>query len=198
MSHTSTTRTEINRANAAHSTGPKSVEGKARSARNSFKHGLYSQALIIHGEDPAELDKLRQSLRAEHQPVNTTEEILVDELAQHFWRMRRYREMEARAWTPENFNSWIENGLVDLIQRVVNSAERSFYKALAALTKLQKQRGFVPKKVQVQEPASTSEPEQEVTEHEQIGFVPQKADFEFLVSSDPDDELDEQLTKIAA
>ena len=75
-------RADVNRANSQHSTGPTSARGKARSAQNSFKYGLYSQELIIQGEDPAEFDHLRATLRDEHQPANTTEEILVDELAQ--------------------------------------------------------------------------------------------------------------------
>ena len=122
------------------STGPRTPEGKARSARNSFKHGLYSQQLIIEGEDPAEFDQLRATLRAEHQPLNSTEEILVDELAQHFWRMRRFRALEARAWSPENLDAWCESGLLALIQRSMSSAERAFHKSLATLTKLQKDR----------------------------------------------------------
>ncbi|HZQ53175.1 MAG TPA: hypothetical protein VFB14_13315, partial [Bryobacteraceae bacterium] len=36
-----------NRANAEKSTGPKSEEGKSRSSRNSFKHGLYSKQLVL-------------------------------------------------------------------------------------------------------------------------------------------------------
>jgi hypothetical protein len=75
------TRAEINRANSQHSTGPTSARGKARSSQNSFKHGLYSKELIIQGEDPAEFDHLRATLRDEHQPANTVEQILVDELA---------------------------------------------------------------------------------------------------------------------
>ena len=72
-------RAEVNRANSQHSTGPTSSIGRARSAQNSFKHGLYSQDLIIQGEDPEKFDELRADLRREHQPANTTEEILVDE-----------------------------------------------------------------------------------------------------------------------
>ena len=145
-------RAEINRANSQHSTGPTSARGKARSSQNSFKHGLYSQDLIIQGEDPAEFDHLRSTLRDEHQPANTTEEILVDELAQHFWRMRRFRELEARAWTPENLDSWMENGMLALINRSMASAERSFHKSLAALAKLQRSRGFVPQKTVQNQP----------------------------------------------
>ena len=128
------TRADINRANSRLSTGPRTPEGKTRSSRNSFKHGLYSKQLLIEGEDPAEFDQLRATLRAEHRPAKTTEEILVDELAQHFWRMRRFRALEARAWSLENLDTWLENGLLSLIQRSMASAERAFHKSLATLT----------------------------------------------------------------
>ncbi len=133
-------RTETNRANAQHSTGPRTLEGKARSSSNSFRHGLYSKQLIIPGEDPAEFDHLRTTLRAEHGPANTVEEILVDELAQHFWRMRRFRLLEAQAFSPDNLDGWLESGLASLVQRSLASAERSFHRSLTALRQLQQDR----------------------------------------------------------
>ncbi len=139
-----TKRSQVNRANAQHSTGPKSSIGKLRSSQNSFQHGLYSKQLILPNEDPAEFDHLRATLRNEHEPANTTEEILVDELAQHFWRMRRFRELEARAFQPENLDDWCSNGLMALIQRSMAAAERSFHKSLTALMKLQKRTGREP------------------------------------------------------
>src|SRR3569833_1320112 len=92
------TRAEINRENAKKSTGPKTPEGKAASSKNSFKHGLYSKNLCIPGETPEDLDRLREDLRAEHQPATVTEEILVDELAQNYWNIMRYRYMESHMW----------------------------------------------------------------------------------------------------
>ncbi len=179
------TRADVNRANSQHSTGPTSSIGRARSAQNSFKHGLYSKQLILPGEDPAEFDELRASLRTEHQPANTTEEILVDELAQHFWRMRRFREFEARAFQPENLDDWNTNGLMTLIQRSMASAEHSFHKSLAVLAKLQNARGFVPQKA-VSEEITAGEsgfvpskpPEDTAAEPTPAGFVPHKTAFE--------------------
>ena len=88
--------------------------------------------------------------------------------------MRRFRELEARAWTPENLDSWMENGMLALIHRSMASAERSFHKALAALAKLQRSRGFVPQKTV-----------EEATTAQETGFVPQKtaaelAAFEYM------------------
>ncbi len=167
-------RADVNRANSQHSTGPTTSIGKARSSQNSFKHGLYSEDLIIQGEDPAEFDHLRATLHGEHQPANTTEGILVDELAQHFWRMRRFRELEVRAWTPENLDSWMESGLLALINRSMASAERSFHKSLAALQKLQHIRGFVPqKRVEDETPV------------EETGFVPAESAHDGAESPTP-------------
>jgi hypothetical protein len=133
-----------NRANAEKSTGPKSEEGKARSSRNSFKHGLYSKQLVLPGEDPAALDALKADLRAEHQPANETEEILVNELAEQYWRLRRARRLEAELLSSDD----IVLTHLAAVQRIMSSAERGFHKALSTLRQLQKDRGFVPQKQQ--------------------------------------------------
>jgi hypothetical protein len=129
-----------NRANAQKSTGPKSIEGRTRSSRNSFKHGLYSKQLVLPGEDPAELDALKANLRAEHQPVSETEEILVNEMAEQYWRLRRARRLETDLLASDQ----IALTHLAAIQRMMSSAERGFHKALNALRQLQKERGFVP------------------------------------------------------
>ena len=154
------TRAAVNRANAQKSTGPKTEQGKTVSSQNSFKHGLYSKAIVIPGEDPAEFEALRADLAAEHRPVGLTEEMLVDEVAQHYWRMKRYRDLEAQMYKSKgeedggvaldtaNLVRCIDLGLFTSIQRALNSAERSFYKALKTLREMQKARGFVPAQAQ--------------------------------------------------
>jgi hypothetical protein len=51
-------KTDANRRNAKHSTGPRSVEGKARSAGNALKHGLASTPT-----DPAAVDFIERLTR---------------------------------------------------------------------------------------------------------------------------------------
>jgi hypothetical protein len=51
-----------NRQNAQHSTGPRTPEGKARSAANSLKDGFHSSRLVIPEEMRAEFDEYRQAL----------------------------------------------------------------------------------------------------------------------------------------
>ncbi len=143
--------------------GPSTPEGKATSRWNSFKHGLYAKQLVLPGEDPAQLDALRSRLCAEHQPVNETEEILVNEIAENFWRLRRFRELEARGMQPENMLDWLDRGLLPLIARQMASAERALHKAITALRRLQLDRGFVPSKSEQASAAGA-------------GFVPSKCE----------------------
>ena len=44
-------RTARNRANAAHSTGPKTEAGKPRSCLNALRHGLTGHTIILPAED---------------------------------------------------------------------------------------------------------------------------------------------------
>jgi hypothetical protein len=95
-----------NRANAQRSTGPKSVEGKQRSAQNSRTHGLTARRhrtcvdVVLQSEDPLAFEELHAAYRAQFQPVTPAEHALVDQLTAADWRLRR-------AWR-------IETALVDL------------------------------------------------------------------------------------
>ena len=86
---------DANRRNAAKSTGPKTSEGKARSARNALKHGLRSSLAIIPGESPKDYEALYEALRNDYQPTDSVEEILVREIAVAEWRLQRFHRAEA-------------------------------------------------------------------------------------------------------
>jgi len=83
-----------NRRNARKSTGPKTAKGKAISSRNSIKHGLLSEELVIRGENSNQLTALKQSLQIELQPEGMFEDELVHQITMHFWRLRRVRVLE--------------------------------------------------------------------------------------------------------
>jgi hypothetical protein len=186
-----------NQMNSQRSTGPTSAEGKARSSRNSFKHGLYAKDLVLPNEDPAELDQLRASLRAEHQPVNTTEEMLVNDLAENFWRLRRMREFETRAMLPENIADWHQTGLLAVVQRTMAAAERGFHKTLTALRRAQKDRGFVPLTSDDSGEPIGFVPQEPTPETQQIGFVPQEPEPETQqIGFVPEKALNEELAAL--
>jgi hypothetical protein len=127
-------RLEANRANAEHSTGPRTQAGKAKSSQNSFKHGIYSKQLILHWEDPNEFEQLKDGLMEEHQPRTLTENLLVQEMAEHYWRIQRFRSLETDMTNQDELCL----PHITAVHRFMNSAERGFYKALKTLKDLQK------------------------------------------------------------
>lgn len=129
-------RAEINRANAAHSTGPVTPPGKLASSRNSLKHGLASGQLLIPSEDPAAFESLLAGLTHDFQPANSTEELLVRQMAQSHWLEQRAIRLQNDCFTPEG----ISEKQLSLFLRYQTTHQRAFYKALHELTRLQKER----------------------------------------------------------
>jgi ribosomal protein L17 len=84
-----------NRANAQHSTGPRSVEGKAASSRNALKFGIHAKSLVIPGEDPEELEELTRDYERDLAPVGAVETTLVETIVRAAWLMRRVTRIEA-------------------------------------------------------------------------------------------------------
>jgi hypothetical protein len=71
-----------NRANAALSTGPRSPEGKSRSAQNARKHGFTASTFaVVRLEELDEVARLRQDAIAVYQPVNSQELFAVERIA---------------------------------------------------------------------------------------------------------------------
>src|SRR3954469_14605287 len=91
----SASKARANRLNARKSTGPRTVEGKARSARNATSHGLYCAALGLPGESHELFHDLRQSYIGTTKPQNLVELLVVDRLVAAAWKLRRLQEAEA-------------------------------------------------------------------------------------------------------
>lgn len=70
-------------------TGPRTVAGKQRSSMNAVKDALFSQHIILEGEDSDSFERLHLNLREDHLPKGRTEDLLVEELAVTMWRKRR-------------------------------------------------------------------------------------------------------------
>ncbi len=94
-----TPRTRINRANAQHSTGPKSAEGKQRSSQNALRHGLTGQIVVMPGENLAAYQQHVKSFTDDLQPVGAIETNLVQSLADCSWRMNRVAVFENNVQT---------------------------------------------------------------------------------------------------
>ncbi len=71
--------------------GPKTDEGRARSAANSLKHGLYAKrSPVLSTEDQAKYDEFRAEMLLCHQPFGRQEVQIVEQLIENTWRMDRY------------------------------------------------------------------------------------------------------------
>ena len=123
-----------NRANALHSTGPRTEEGKARSSLNAVKHGLNSKEFFVRDDEREEFDELRQSLAAEVNPQTALDWSLFTQLLHARWTMRRVDVLEAElfATSPDPL-AGDDARRLELLARYYTRAERSFYRALKEL-----------------------------------------------------------------
>src|SRR5262245_23749654 len=70
--------------------GPKTPEGRARSAQNALKHGLRAQKhIVLPDEDAAEFADLEAAMVAELQPVGALQIVLARRVAVAAWRLAR-------------------------------------------------------------------------------------------------------------
>ena len=118
---TSERQKAANQANALHSTGPKSPEGKAAIRFNAFRHGLLAQDAVLPGEDPDAFEDLWNRVRANLSPVGPIEEFLVDRVVNAMWRLQRLARAETALF------NWRVHGLkADRLTKQVRSYEETF------------------------------------------------------------------------
>jgi hypothetical protein len=105
-------RAEASRRNGAKSCGPKTPEGKARSAQNALKHGFRAQKhMVLPGEDAAELAALEAALVEELAPVGALQAALAQGAVSAVWRLSRAERLEAELFA-ENHLAGRSLGLV--------------------------------------------------------------------------------------
>ena len=86
------------RANGAKTHGPVTPEGKRKSARNSFRHGLLAKAIVFEGESREQFTALLKAFCDELQPQSHIEDLLVQKMAVNQWRQERlWGQEKARA-----------------------------------------------------------------------------------------------------
>ena len=140
-----------NQANALHSTGPRTPEGKERSAQNSRTHGMTSKAVLLPDEDEHAYTALVESTIADLAPQSEHERFLAVNVATTIWRRERMYRTEAASFRvrarqlrqlhPEEITSddearaWMlldpaESKQARLILRYVTAAERAVEKAI--------------------------------------------------------------------
>jgi hypothetical protein len=140
-----------NRANAQHSTGPKTEEGKANSSRNNFRHGLAgltkneSFMLLCPDESKEEYDRSVAAFMDEWKPQTATELDCVLRLASRQWLRRRSIRLQNQFVNPDgSIAHWDQHAI---FRRYEATHERGFNRALDDLIRLrrlrmQEQNGF--------------------------------------------------------
>lgn len=98
MSKTSVKKITANRLNAKKSTGPKTSQGKKKSALNSIKHGLCSNILLLPNENPMEWKSFLNDIFETFHPKNSFDSFLVENLAVLCWRKRRIIAAESEIY----------------------------------------------------------------------------------------------------
>src|SRR5271169_5847905 len=90
-----------NRNNSQLSTGPRTARGQAISRRNALKHWGRAETirplLVALEEEPGEFDRVRDALYRALAPGDEFEELIVDDMADVHWRIRRMVRGEAAA-----------------------------------------------------------------------------------------------------
>ena len=168
-------------ANSRNASGPHHMTeaGKQAVRGNAIRHGLAARVhVVLPGEDQNFYNEILESLRAEYAPSTTQQELLVHQIAENYWRLVRARNMESGSFLEveaafarqygvesnpaDDLNRGAQLGLAfansgklfDKISRYETTAERSYYRAIHELQKIQK-----VKPSRVPQEAVTSDPE---------------------------------------
>jgi hypothetical protein len=144
----SNARAEASRQNGAKSRGPKTPEGKARSARNALKHGMLAQKyVVLPQEDADEFAGLEAALTLELAPVGALQTVLARRVAVAAWRLARADRLEAEVFAERGYGAagpglaLIRDGngtrSFETLLRYRGAAMAEFWRALKTLKALQ-------------------------------------------------------------
>jgi hypothetical protein len=138
-----------NRENAHLSTGPRTEQGKAKSANNARRHNLCSVSPVLTSEDKIEFDRLLCELKLDLGPRTHTEHALIEQAAYAEWKLLRIA-----AWETEIINATLSRSTapclalfgktpqeaLDRLHRYESSTRRAWHTVLRELRVIKKLR----------------------------------------------------------
>jgi hypothetical protein len=141
-------RAAASRKNGARSRGPKTSEGKARSAQNALRHGMRSlRYVVLPDECAAEFHALEEALVDELAPVGALQTVLARRIAVATWRLARADRMEVELFEERRWeNAGVGMALIrdgngtrsfETLMRYRSAAMAEFMRALRTLKALQ-------------------------------------------------------------
>lgn len=158
---------DANRINAKKG-GPKTPAGRAAVRNNAVRHGLTAEHPWLPGESHGPFLEVLNALRDEWKPVGVMENLLVEHIADSYWRRQRITLMEQglfdvtggdiEAETKEKFNVLTKQGelylivkedikksdMLDRLYKYDARFERSFFKGVKELRSMQAARKAAP------------------------------------------------------
>ena len=88
-------RAAASRRNGAKSQGPRTAEGKARSAKNALRHGMCAEEFVVlYDEDEQAFAALEAALLEELAPQGALQRILAGRIVRAAWRLERAERIE--------------------------------------------------------------------------------------------------------
>jgi hypothetical protein len=152
----SNARAAASRRNGAKSRGPKTLEGKARSAQNALKHGLRAQKyVVLPEEDAGEFADLEAAMIEELAPVGALQMVLARRVAVAAWRLARADRIEVELFAHRSWGADANSGLAmirdgngtrsfETLLRYRGAAMAEFWRALRTLKALQAKQAPAP------------------------------------------------------
>lgn len=123
---------------AGHSTGPRTAEGKARSAQNARKHGFSAVTLQVLPSEQAEFDIYQNELLDQIKPAAGLQADLFRQLVHAGWSLVRLERYEFEILEQGNpFNSADSQIKLDRLERYRASHRRAYVRILNEIRKLQ-------------------------------------------------------------
>lgn len=138
----SAAQTFANQANAQHSTGPRTEEGKARSSRNNFQHGLTLGVLAIEDHEREAHARLAEELRQQIQPNSNLEEEAYRQILDGAWRLNKVHALLDALFTEYNgdpFSRPEAVARINTLRRYRAAAEMLLYRGVKEIRDLQTQ-----------------------------------------------------------
>jgi len=136
-----------NLANAAHSTGPVTPDGKAASSQNNFIHGLYTRLDYVKPEEFDLYIDFYKDIKSELGAEGRLEEAFVAEITGATWRLRRCSDVESGLAESAAAGSGKDPLLDPNADKTIRSLERArasahslLNRSIANLRKLQTER----------------------------------------------------------
>jgi hypothetical protein len=157
---------------AAQPTTEPASDPQAETRYNACRHGIQAATQVMFDEAAEDLADLTAELHGHYVPADATERFLVDTLVNNEWRLRRLRNVETDLWQTGvdaylNTHTEMERATsgdafattgpaFERLQRIVNSCERNYHRALKELVALQVARAQGTQPEQARSPASPS------------------------------------------